>query len=102
MSELQAGDGIATWLLSGIITILGYLGIRQVGRIDALEKNSIDKNEYNETIAFLRKALNDHNEKILRSNEKVLDAINDSRREISGQIHNAHKRIDDLMKGDRD
>lgn len=42
------------WAAAAFVGIMGFFGKRQLNRIDSLEKNTVDKKEYNGTISSIR------------------------------------------------
>lgn len=46
-----------------LTTVFGWLGRRLINRVDSLEKNNVDRDEYNQTIQSLRDEIrNGHTE----------------------------------------
>ena len=62
-NDPAAASNLIGWLAAILVGIFGWLGKRQVSRIDRIEARSVDRKEYNQTIQSLREEIRGGHEK---------------------------------------
>ena len=63
ISDPVSASKVIAFLGAGIVGLLSFLGKRILNRVDKLESTTIHKDDYNKTIAGIRKEMKEGHEK---------------------------------------
>lgn len=88
MNELDGWSALK-WLWGAMMSVLGYLGLRQVSRIDALEASRLEKSAHDREVERIRA---EHQ----RSSDELKTSLRDHRHETQQSFNRVFQRLDDI------
>ena len=88
MNELDGWSALK-WLWGAMMSVLGYLGLRQVSRIDALEASRIEKSAYEREVERFRGEQQ-------RTADQLAASLRDLRHETQTAFARVFQRLDDI------
>lgn len=88
MNELLAdAKSVFLALLALLMSLLSWIGLRQIKRLDDLERDSVTREELRETLAEMR----EDRQRMHTENQRQLDSIDST-------VTGIHQRIDRLLE----
>lgn len=88
MNDLLAdAKSVFLGLLALLMSLLSWIGLRQIKRIDDLERDAVTREELRETLAQMR----EDRQRMHNENQRQLDSID-------GTVTGIHQRIDRLLE----
>ena len=88
MNELLAdAKSVFLGLLALLMSLLSWIGLRQIKRLDDLERNAVSREELRETLTEIR----EDRQRMHTENQRQLDSIDST-------VTGIHQRIDRLLE----
>lgn len=88
MNELDGWSALK-WLWGAVMSLLGYLGLRQVARIDALEAGRVEKSAHDREVEHIRAEQQ-------RTADELKASLRDHRQETQLAFARVFQRLDDI------
>lgn len=88
MNELDGWSALK-WLWGAVMSLLGYLGLRQVARIDALEAGRVEKSAHDREVEHIRAEQQ-------RTADELKASLRDHRHETQTAFARVFQRLDDI------
>lgn len=96
MDQLTGWE-VAKFLWGLLITVLGFVGVVQMRRIDRLEESRATRKELNEKVDSLRASVSEAKIEMVRSCDQMRDDMKEHRQESREMMGGLAKRLDQLL-----